>query len=136
MLVPARAPAMAAGLAPVGLTGSPTRCAPRSPGAATAPPIPARRRRRPGRRRPGGAGSAGAGRSLPPSARRWVMRPRRELLVAERGRVAQRPEVGKEACLVVAVIGRRHSPGSQLGTFPSDTYGFGHHPAPALHHLG
>ena len=48
----------------------------------------------------------------------WVMRPGGEFVISDGGHVAQRPKVGKKACLIVAWSGRPHSPDLQLGALP------------------
>ncbi len=65
-----------------------------------------------------------------------VMRTGREFIKPQRGRVAQRTQVGKEPFFIVGLAGRPHSPRLQLGTFPLDTLKPGRLPAPAPHHLG
>ena len=52
-----------------------------------------------------------------------VVCPGRQLVVPDRSGVAQRAQVGKEPCLIVAGSGRPRSPDLQLGTFPLDTHG-------------
>ena len=65
-----------------------------------------------------------------------VVCPGRQLVVPDRGGVAQRAQVGEEPCLIVARSGRPRSPDLQLGTFPLDIHGLSRYTTPAPHHLG